>query len=118
LDIAGLIKGASKGEGLGNQFLANIREVDAIIHVIRCFQDDNVVHVDGSINPVRDKDVIDTELQLKDIETLEKRIDKLQKSAKTGDKAAKATFDLGTKTFNTFGGRATMLDLSRQVKKS
>ncbi|HMT77376.1 MAG: redox-regulated ATPase YchF [Saprospiraceae bacterium] len=97
LDIAGLIKGASKGEGLGNQFLANIREVDAIIHVIRCFQDDNVVHVDGSINPVRDKDVIDTELQLKDIETLEKRIDKLQKSAKTGDKAAKATFDLGQK---------------------
>lgn len=85
LDIAGLIKGASKGEGLGNQFLANIREVDAIIHVIRCFQDDNVVHVDGSINPVRDKDVIDTELQLKDIETLEKRLDKIQKAAKTGD---------------------------------
>ena len=96
LDIAGLIKGASQGEGLGNQFLANIREVDAIIHVIRCFVDDNVVHVDGSIHPVRDKDVIDTELQLKDIETLDKRIEKYQKNAKF-DKAAKAIVDLGIK---------------------
>lgn len=95
LDIAGLIKGASQGEGLGNQFLANIREVDAIIHVIRCFVDDNVMHVDGSIHPVRDKEVIDTELQLKDLETLEKRMDKYQKSAKTGDKAAKIIVDLG-----------------------
>ena len=86
LDIAGLIKGASQGEGLGNQFLANIREVDAIIHVVRCFEDDNVVHVDGNIDPVRDKEIIDTELILKDIETAEKRLEKLQKQAKSGKK--------------------------------
>lgn len=86
LDIAGLIKGASKGEGLGNQFLANIREVDAIIHVVRCFEDDNVVHVDGSVDPVRDKEIIDLELIFKDIETMEKRIDKLKKQAKSGSK--------------------------------
>ncbi len=86
VDIAGLIKGASQGEGLGNQFLSNIREVDAILHVIRCFDDGNVVHVDGSIDPVRDKEIIDTELLLKDIETIEKRIDKLRKNAKSGDK--------------------------------
>jgi GTP-binding protein YchF len=86
LDIAGLIKGASKGEGLGNQFLANIREVDAIIHVVRCFEDDNVIHVDGSVNPVRDKEIIDLELIFKDIETMEKRIDKLKKQAKSGSK--------------------------------
>ena len=84
LDIAGLIKGASQGEGLGNQFLANIREVDAIAHVVRCFDNDNVVHVDGSVDPVRDKEIIDTELILKDLETLEKRLEKLKKSAKTG----------------------------------
>jgi len=116
LDIAGLIKGASKGEGLGNQFLANIREVDAIIHVIRCFQDDNVVHVDGSINPVRDKDVIDTELQLKDIETLEKRLDKFQKAAKTGDKAAKAIVDLGQRMLNhlSAGNNARSLELTEE----
>ncbi len=82
VDIAGLIKGASKGEGLGNQFLANIREVDAIIHVVRCFEDDNVVHVDGAVDPVRDKEVIDTELILKDLETVEKRLDRLRKMAK------------------------------------
>lgn len=86
VDIAGLIKGASKGEGLGNQFLANIREVDAIIHVVRCFVDDNVVHVDGGVDPVRDKEVIDTELILKDLETVEKRLDRLRKQAKTGNK--------------------------------
>lgn len=86
LDIAGLIKGASKGEGLGNQFLANIREVDAIIHVVRCFEDDNVVHVDGSVDPVRDKEIIDLELIFKDIETMEKRVDKLKKQAKSGSK--------------------------------
>ncbi|HRI35072.1 MAG TPA: 50S ribosome-binding GTPase, partial [Saprospiraceae bacterium] len=86
VDIAGLIKGASKGEGLGNQFLANIREVDAIIHVVRAFDDDNVVHVDGSIDPVRDKEIVDTELILKDIETVEKRLDRLRKQSKTGDK--------------------------------
>lgn len=86
VDIAGLIKGASQGEGLGNQFLANIREVDAIIHVVRCFENDNVVHVDGSVNPVRDKEIIDTELILKDLDTVEKRLDKLRKNAKSGDK--------------------------------
>ena len=87
VDIAGLIKGASKGEGLGNQFLANIREVDAIVHVVRCFVDDNVIHVDGNVDPVRDKDIIDTELILKDIDTVEKRLDKQKKAAKGGDKA-------------------------------
>lgn len=86
VDIAGLIKGASKGEGLGNQFLANIREVDAIVHVVRCFENENVVHVDGNVNPVRDKEVIDTELLLKDLETVEKRLDKLKKNAKSGKK--------------------------------
>ncbi|MBK9743855.1 MAG: redox-regulated ATPase YchF [Saprospiraceae bacterium] len=86
LDIAGLIKGASKGEGLGNQFLANIREVDAIIHVVRCFEDDNVIHVDGSVDPVRDKEIIDLELIFKDMDTMEKRIDKLKKQAKSGSK--------------------------------
>ncbi|MBO6494650.1 MAG: redox-regulated ATPase YchF [Roseivirga sp.] len=89
VDIAGLVKGASKGEGLGNKFLANIREVDAIIHVIRCFKDDNVVHVAGNVDPVFDKDVIDTELQLKDIESIEKKILRLQKVAKSGDAKAK-----------------------------
>lgn len=86
VDIAGLIKGASKGEGLGNQFLGNIREVDAILHVVRCFADGNVVHVDGDVNPVRDKETIDYELLLKDIETVEKRLEKLKKKAKTQDK--------------------------------
>ncbi|MBX2845716.1 MAG: redox-regulated ATPase YchF [Saprospiraceae bacterium] len=86
VDIAGLIKGASKGEGLGNQFLANIREVDAIVHVVRCFDNGNVVHVDGDVNPVRDKEVIDTELQLKDLETVEKRMEKQKRAAKGNDK--------------------------------
>lgn len=89
VDIAGLVKGASKGEGLGNKFLANIREVDAIIHVIRCFNDDNVVHVAGSVDPVFDKDVIDTELQLKDLESIGKKIERNQKIAKSGDANAK-----------------------------
>ena len=95
VDIAGLVKGASKGEGLGNKFLANIRETDAILHVLRCFDDANITHVDGSINPVRDKEIIDTELQLKDLETVESRISKVQKQAQTGgDKQAKATYDI------------------------
>ncbi|MGM0480287.1 MAG: redox-regulated ATPase YchF [Bacteroidota bacterium] len=94
VDIAGLVKGASKGEGLGNQFLANIRETDAIIHVLRCFDDGNVVHVDGSVDPVRDKEVIDFELQLKDLETIEKRIDTLARTAKSGDKEAKKALEL------------------------
>lgn len=88
LDIAGLIKGASKGEGLGNQFLGNIRSVDAIIHVIRCFVDDNVIHVDGNVDPLRDKEIIDYELLLKDLETVEKRLQKAKKDAKGGDKVA------------------------------
>lgn len=89
VDIAGLVKGASKGEGLGNQFLGNIRNVDAIIHVVRCFDDDNVIHVDGSVNPVRDKEIIDTELQLKDLESVEKRISRMEKEAKSGDRNLK-----------------------------
>ena len=89
VDIAGLVKGASKGEGLGNQFLAHIREVDAIIHVIRCFADDNVVHVAGSVDPVFDKEIIDHELQLKDLETVRKRIEKVSKTAKSGDARAR-----------------------------
>ncbi|MCO6481416.1 MAG: redox-regulated ATPase YchF [Flavobacteriales bacterium] len=93
-DIAGLVKGASKGEGLGNQFLANIRECDAILHVLRCFDDPNVVHVDGSVDPVRDKEVIDIELQLKDLETVEARIKKVEKQATTGDKEAKRRHEL------------------------
>lgn len=93
LDIAGLIKGASKGEGLGNQFLANIREVDAIVHVVRCFEDDNVVHVDGSVNPVRDKEIIDTELIFKDMETVEKRLDTLRRQAKSAEKEALRAVD-------------------------
>lgn len=88
VDIAGLVKGASKGEGLGNKFLANIRETDAIIHVLRCFDNDNIVHVDANIDPVRDKETIDMELQLKDLETVEKKLDKAKKAARTGDKVA------------------------------
>ena len=86
VDIAGLVKGASKGEGLGNQFLGNIRSTDAIIHVLRCFEDDNVIHVDGKVNPVSDKEVIDTELQLKDLDSVEKKLSKSEKLAKTGDR--------------------------------
>ena len=90
VDIAGLVKGASKGEGLGNQFLANIRETDAILHVIRCFDNDNIIHVDESVNPVRDKETIDIELQLKDLETVEKRLERVKRTAKTGNKEAQA----------------------------
>ncbi len=88
VDIAGLVKGASKGEGLGNQFLGNIRECNAIIHVLRCFDNDNIVHVDGSVDPIRDKETIDIELQLKDLETVDKRLEKVKKAAKTGNKDA------------------------------
>lgn len=94
VDIAGLVKGASKGEGLGNKFLANIREVDAIIHVIRCFQDDNIVHVAGGVDPVFDKEVIDTELQLKDIESVDKKIARIEKIAKSGDAKAKRELEI------------------------
>ena len=88
VDIAGLVKGASKGEGLGNQFLSNIRETDAILHVLRCFDDDNIVHVDGNVNPIRDKETIDIELQLKDLETVDKKLEKVKRAARTGNKEA------------------------------
>ena len=95
VDIAGLVKGASKGEGLGNKFLANIRETNAILHVLRCFDDPNVVHVDGSVDPVRDKEIIDAELMIKDLETVDGRIQKVQKQAQTGgDKQAKIAYDV------------------------
>lgn len=95
VDIAGLVKGASKGEGLGNKFLANIRETDAIIHVLRCFDDDNITHVDGSVDPVRDKEVIDTELQLRDLDTVESRIGRVYKQAQTGgDREAKQQYEV------------------------
>jgi len=100
VDIAGLVKGASKGEGLGNQFLANIREVDAIVHVVRCFENDNVIHVAGRVNPVEDKEIIDTELQLKDLDSVSKRAQKIEKSAKTGDAKAKREFEVFTKVKN------------------
>ena len=94
VDIAGLVKGASKGEGLGNQFLANIRETDAILHVLRCFDNENIIHVDTSIDPVRDKETIDIELQLKDLETVEKRLERVKKTAKTGNKEAQAELEV------------------------
>src|SRR6201989_1655678 len=96
VDIAGLVKGASKGEGLGNQFLGNIRATNAIIHVLRCFDDDNVIHVDGSVDPIRDKEIIDTELQLKDLESIEKKLSKVAKGAQIGDKDQKKAFEVLT----------------------
>ena len=101
VDIAGLVKGASKGEGLGNQFLANIRETDAIIHVLRCFEDGNIVHVDGSVDPVRDKEVIDIELQLKDLESIDKRIGTISRQVKSGDKDIIREHELALKIKNT-----------------
>ena len=94
VDIAGLVKGASKGEGLGNQFLGNIRETDAIIHVLRCFDNDNIIHVDNSVNPVRDKETIDIELQLKDLEALDKKLEKVRKAARTGNKDAQKELEV------------------------
>jgi len=118
VDIAGLVKGASKGEGLGNKFLANIREVDAIIHVVRCFEDPNVVHVDGVVDPVKDKEIIDAELQLKDLETIEKRIQRLEKVAKSGDAQAKKQLSIIEKYRNVLeeGKNARVLELSEQEK--
>ncbi|PWE01355.1 redox-regulated ATPase YchF [Marinilabilia rubra] len=120
VDIAGLVKGASKGEGLGNKFLANIRETDAIIHVLRCFEDENVTHVDGTIDPVRDKDVIDMELQLKDLETVESRISKTEKMAKTSkDPDAKRLLDVLLKYKDALesGKSARVVELSDQEKQ-
>src|SRR3954466_7513806 len=94
VDIAGLVRGASKGEGLGNKFLGNIREVDAIIHVIRCFEDENILRDEGAINPVSDKEIIDTELQLKDLETVEKKLSRTEKMLKTGDAKLKIEYEV------------------------
>jgi hypothetical protein len=119
-DIAGLVKGASKGEGLGNQFLANIRETDAIIHVLRCFDNDNITHVDGSVNPVRDKEVVDIELQLKDLETVEARIAKWEKIAKHGmDKNAKKIVEISQRYRDALiqGKSARTVELSPEEKK-
>lgn len=120
LDIAGLVKGASKGEGLGNQFLGNIRETDAILHVLRCFDNDNITHVDGSIDPVRDKEIIDTELQLKDLETIEARIERLEKQARHGnDPKIKKMFELALryKTVLEQGKSARTLELFDEEAK-
>lgn len=116
VDIAGLVKGASKGEGLGNKFLANIRETDAILHVLRCFDDGNVVHVDGSVDPIRDKEIIDIELQLKDLETLQARIEKIGKAARTGDKEATKVLEFYAliKTTLEEGKSARTLDLDEK----
>ena len=119
VDIAGLVKGASRGEGLGNKFLANIRETDAIIHVLRCFDDDNITHVDGSVDPVRDKESSDAELQLKDLETVESRIAKVQKQAATGDKSAKRLFDILSRYKSALeqGKSARTVELDKEDRK-
>ncbi len=120
VDIAGLVKGASKGEGLGNKFLANIREVDAIIHVVRCFEDPNIVHVSGKVDPISDKEIIDTELQLKDLESIDKMMLKVQRSAKAGD--AKAKKELATleryKAHLEQGQNARSLDATDEEKET
>ncbi|MBX9853128.1 MAG: redox-regulated ATPase YchF [Cytophagaceae bacterium] len=120
VDIAGLVKGASKGEGLGNKFLANIREVDAIVHVVRCFEDPNVVHVAGKVDPVADKEIIDTELQLKDVESVDKKIQRIEKIARSGD--AKAKKELTTlqeyKTHLESGKSARSLNIPEEDKKA
>ncbi|MGZ5245569.1 MAG: redox-regulated ATPase YchF [Flavitalea sp.] len=118
VDIAGLVKGASKGEGLGNKFLANIREVDAIIHVIRCFEDENVLREEGAINPVSDKEIIDTELQLKDLESVEKKFSRTEKLIRTGDPKIKAEYDvlLRCKQHLEKGKSIRELDLSKEDK--
>lgn len=120
VDIAGLVKGASKGEGLGNQFLANIREVNAIVHVVRCFDNDNIVHVDGRVDPVSDKEIIDTELQLKDLDSIEKKISKVERTAKSGDAKAKkelATLQLYKETLLS-GKNARVLMLDEESKSA
>lgn len=119
VDIAGLVKGASKGEGLGNQFLANIRQTDAIIHVLRCFEDENIIHVDGTVDPLRDKEIIDTELQLKDLDSVEKKLQKVSRAAKTGDKdAVKAeTVLLKYKAHLDDGKSARTLEMSMNDKE-
>jgi len=119
VDIAGLVKGASKGEGLGNKFLANIRETEAIIHVIRCFDDDNVVHVDGSVDPIRDKEIIDFELQMKDLETVEKKMSAVKRAASTGDKEAKKQLEILEKYASALnaGESARTIEIDKADKK-
>ncbi len=116
VDIAGLVKGASKGEGLGNKFLANIREVDAIIHVIRCFEDENVLREEGPVNPISDKEIIETELQLKDLDTIEKKLSRVEKIAKTGDAKIKREYEvlLKCKAHLEQGKSIISLDLSKE----
>ena len=118
VDIAGLVKGASKGEGLGNQFLGNIRETNAILHVLRCFEDPNVVHVDGSVDPIRDKEVIDYELQIKDLEAVEKKMDKMSRQVKIGDKEAKKEYEIleKYKAHLEAGHSARSIDLEDKLK--
>jgi len=119
VDIAGLVKGASKGEGLGNQFLANIRETDAILHVLRCFDNDNIVHVDTTIDPVRDKETIDIELQLKDLETVQKRLERVKRTAKTGNKEAQKELEVLLKVEETLlsGNSVRALELSEKEQE-
>lgn len=118
VDIAGLVKGASKGEGLGNKFLANIREVDAIIHVVRCFEDENVLREEGPINPISDKEIIETELQLKDLESIDKKLSRSEKMSKTGDAKAKAEFEIlkKCKAHLEQGKNILSLDISKEDK--
>ena len=118
VDIAGLVKGASKGEGLGNKFLANIREVDAIIHVIRCFEDENILREEGAINPISDKEIIETELQLKDMEGIEKKLSKAEKMLKTGDAKVKEEYAILSKCMKQLeqGKNILSLDLSKEEK--
>src|SRR5210317_2289418 len=118
VDIAGLVKGASKGEGLGNQFLANIRETDAILHVLRCFDNDNIVHVDGSVDPIRDKETIDMELQLKDLETVEKKLEKVRKASRTGDKAALKELEILTRLKDKLEAAVSVRAIERNEKEA
>ncbi len=120
VDIAGLVKGASQGAGLGNKFLANIREVDAIVHVVRCFSDDNVVHVEGRVDPVFDKEIIDAELQLKDLESIEKKIQKTEKGARAGDAKAKAELEWLKKYKSTLeeGKNARAVEIDAETKEA
>ncbi len=120
VDIAGLVRGASKGEGLGNQFLANIRECDAIAHVVRCFEDGDITHVEGKINPINDIDTIETELMLSDLESLERRITPLEKKAKGGDKEAKEQVDLMNRCLVVLreGKPARIVEVSAEERKA
>ena len=120
VDIAGLVRGASKGEGLGNKFLGNIREVDAIIHVIRCFEDDNILRDEGKINPVGDKEIIETELQLKDLESVEKKIQRIEKAAKNGDAKSKEELEIlqRVKTHLESGKNVALMGLTKEEQQA